>query len=175
LRSGLQKVNLTAKIAAVVTAGALLGAFFGAFLGELLGHHVALQSDVHEQALLDNTRRTSEDEAALKTLATSLEEYAVDHNGEYPAALEDLPKLYLSTPPWIPETNPPAQYRYDNPAVNADWGKWDLVDNGAFDPTLHNLRAPDGTVCTHETCTLIVYAQSQGLIGAPADYAASNP
>jgi hypothetical protein len=157
------------------TAGALLGGFVGALIGELVGHHIALQSDVREQEMLDAVRRTSEDEAALKGLATALEEYAVDHNGTYPATLAALGPPYLSRQPWIPESNPPAMYRYENPAARSQWGTWDIADNGAFDPTLHDLRAPNGSICTHETCKFIVYAQSQGLVGAPADYAAEDP
>jgi hypothetical protein len=155
--------------------GSWIGAFVGALLGEIVGHHFVLRSDQHIQEQLDLERRTDEDEAALKGLATALEEYAVDHDGTFPATLDALRPTYFPRPPWIPESEPPAAYKYENPAARPDWGRWDIVDNGAFDPTMHKLRAADGTACTRSSCTFIIYAESVGLIGAPADYAATRP
>jgi hypothetical protein len=79
--------------------GAFLGALAGALIGGILSRHFDLASDRREQAELDSVRRTTEDETALKMLATSLEEFAVDPNGAYPATLNDLGPLYLN---WNP-------------------------------------------------------------------------
>lgn len=156
--------------AAASSGGDWFGPFVGALLGEIIGHRVALRSDVRMQQQLDSQRRTTEDETALRGIATALDEYAVDHNGAYPASLDALRPLYYNRPAWIPETAHPAQYRYEVPAARAEWGKWDVVDNGAFDPTLHDLRALDGSLCTHASCRYIVYAEGVGLVGAPEGY-----
>jgi len=148
-------------------AGAIIGGFIGALLGEILGHRIAIQADQRAEAQLQHDRLTRDDETNLKMIATSLEEYAVDHNGAYPATLAGLVPTYMRAPAWIPGSDPAVQYTYELPASRPEWGHWDIVDNGAFDPTLDKLRALDNTICTHEKCKHIVYAESQGLVGAP--------
>lgn len=110
---------------------------------------------------------TLDDQENLKRLATSIEEYSVDHNGAYPTLLAALQPLYLPAMSWVPGSDPPTPYRYEIPASRPQWGKWDIVDAGTLDPTLYKLRAPDNSLCTHETCKYIVYAESTGLVGAP--------
>ena len=157
--------TLSPASAATNNAGTWIGTFVAALLGSLIGHHITLRQDERIQAAADARRRTEEDEGGLKTIATALEEYAVDHNGAFPSSLDALKPLYYNRPPWIPESDPPAQYRYDKPALDPRWGAWDIIDNGAYDPTLHALRDPDGSLCTRATCRYIVYAESEGLIG----------
>ena len=158
----------TPALGATNNAGTWVGTFVAALLGALIGHHITLRADQQAQAQLDARRKTEEDENSLKTIATAIEEYAVDHDGKFPPSLDSLKPLYYNRPAWIPETDPPTQYRYDYPALESGWGAWDIIDNGAFDPTLHKLRSPDGTLCTRATCRYIVYAESQGLIGVLA-------
>jgi hypothetical protein len=155
--------------AAVVNgnAGAWIGGFVGALFGELFARHIVVNADRRAQAQLLRDDMTREDEMNLKQLATSLEEYAVDHNGVFPKQLSQLEPLYLRAMLWVPGSDPPAQYRYEMPAARPAWGQWDIVDDGSLDPTLTKLRALDNTLCTHATCKYIVYAESQGLVGAP--------
>jgi hypothetical protein len=156
-------------------AGSWIGAFVGALLGEIVGHHFVLLSDQRTHDRLEWERRTEEDEMSLKGIATALEEYSVDHNGQFPVTLDALKPLYYPRPLWIPESDPPAEYKYENPAARPNWGKWDIVDNGAFDPTLNKLRTDDGSLCTNSTCKYIIYAESLGLIGEPSDNRSTKP
>src|ERR1700730_8727924 len=116
-------------------AGTFIGGFLGALLGELFARHIAVSADRRAQAELLRNEMTREDEANLKQLATTLEEYAVDHNGAFPKQFADLRPLYLPAMLWVPGSDPPAQYRYEIPAARAEWGKWDIVDDGSLDPT----------------------------------------
>jgi hypothetical protein len=148
-------------------AGALIGGFIGALLGELFARHIVVNADRRAQAQLLYDEMTREDEGNLKQLATALEEYAVDHNGVFPKQLTQLEPIYLRALLWVPGSDPPAQYRYEIPAARPAWGQWDIVDDGSLDPTLSKLRALDNSLCTHATCKHIVYAESEGLVGAP--------
>jgi hypothetical protein len=153
--------------AASGNAGAVIGGFIGALLGELLARHVGVQADLRAEAELRRQRLTETDQGYLKQMATAVEEYEVDHNGNIPKTLAELTPLYLHSLLWVPGSDPPAPYIYELPASHPEWGIWDTVDDGSLDPTLYKLRALDGTLCTHATCKHIVYAESTGLVGSP--------
>lgn len=153
------------------TTDGLIGGFIGALLGELIGKQVLRRSAQRELAAEDELRRrrqTTTDESNLKQIATALEEYSVDNGGKFPASLDKLEPPYLNMTPYIPGSDPPVKYIYDNPALNPKYGTWDLRDNGAFDPTLDNLRnITNDHLCTKQTCTFIIYIENGGLYGMP--------
>lgn len=153
------------------TSNALLGAFVGAVLGVLVGKRLqqhSAQNDLAAEYELLRIRRTEEDIQGLKRIATSAEEYAVDHSGRYPPSLETMRPVYLTMAPYIPGSDPPAKYVYDSPALDPKYGSYDVRDNGGFDPTQDKLRnIADNTICTRLTCKVIIYTQSGGLYGMP--------
>ena len=105
----------------------------------------------------------------VKSIATSLEEYAVDHNGAYPAKLGDLVPPYARAGMfYVPGSDPRVMYVYEHPAAKPAWGQYDLKDDGSFDPTLYKLRNIETQqLCTKLTCKYIMYVQNAGLVGAP--------
>jgi hypothetical protein len=151
--------------------------FFAGFLGGLIavllfgrrhpgspaGDELAQMAQVRSQQLAEM------DVANLKSLATSLEEFAVDHNGSYPAELSDLVPTYAHSGTFfVPGSNPPVQYVYEHPAADPAWGQYDLKDDGSFDPTLYTLRnVQSQRLCTRQTCAHIMYLQNAGLVGGP--------
>ena|GEM_PF-3494650 len=152
------------------TNGALIGSFIGGLIGVLIGRRVFRDRYYERELAAENElrrrHRTDDDIGNLKRIATALEEYMVDNSGKFPKTLDELRLPYLNSAPYVPETDPPQEYTYDNPAINPKFGAWDLRDNGTFDPTQDNLRNfITNHLCTKDTCKYIIYAESGGIGG----------
>jgi|GEM_PF-4033430 len=150
----------------------VLAAFFSALIGGV----VALLlfgnlSSLSELWMLGEVRRqklTEQNTDNLRRIATGLEEFAVDHNGSFPASLDEVGPQYLPAKIFIPGSNPAQLYTYHQPAADPRWGNYDIVDDGSFDPSLLQLaNGIGGALCSRTTCKYIIYTASAGLIGSP--------
>jgi type II secretory pathway pseudopilin PulG len=103
-----------------------------------------------------------------KQIATSLEEYAVDTGGIYPATGAVSPAMfgaspYMSSTPTDPING--AQYKFENPAAQpvciAAGGStsYDVIDVGGHDPTVKIPNAALGS-------TSVIYCSGSGLNGS---------
>lgn len=103
----------------------------------------------------------------LKGIATAIEEYRVDHSGDYPKTLAELQPPYLGLGGRIiPGSDPIAYYTYEYPASNPKFGAFDIKDNGTFDPTVDKLHnALDLSLCSKSSCRYIIYVENAGLFG----------
>jgi prepilin-type N-terminal cleavage/methylation domain-containing protein len=111
--------------------------------------------------------QTSACEENLKDIATALEEYAVDHNGSYPASGDVEPNLfggannlYMGTTPIDPASG--QGYHFDIPGVGVCTGDtYRLRDSNGHDTsTLTSLPSYNGT------STGIRYCPSSGIRAA---------
>jgi prepilin-type N-terminal cleavage/methylation domain-containing protein len=94
-----------------------------------------------------------------KSLATAMEEYAVDNAGQYTAT---LPATYLQQVP----KDPVSGSTYTINAVAGAFGSYQISDNGGHDKTtMGNLNQSGGTTCGQSTCTSVLFNQNSGLIG----------
>lgn len=120
---------------------------------------VNARSEAHGQWSLQDVEN-------LKIIATALEAYSVDNNGQYPRSLDELSAPYLAQRIYIPASNPLRPYGYVRDPANRSLGAYVIEDDGSFDPSsLNLLNGVTGAVCTPATCKYIIYAQSAGLRG----------
>lgn len=104
--------------------------------------------------------QTSACEDNEKSIATALEEYAVDNQGLY---TNSLPSSYLVQQPKDPVNG--ALYAI-NSAASPAFGSYQVTDTGGHDKsTMNNLTQAGGTACGTSTCSSVVYSQNSGLIG----------
>ena len=148
------------------------GGFIGGFLAALLfSHHTHQPSATDRLAAMAEIRRqqmTETDITYEKQIATSLEEYAVDHGGAYPLHLSDLMPTYLSGEKYVPGSDPPVKYAYEHPPEDSSWGLYAIKDDGSLDPTLDKLLdVKTRQRCTKATCKYIIYTQAFGVVGSP--------
>lgn len=109
------------------------------------------------------------DEGNLKTIATGLEEYAVDHNGKYPDHLPQLVPQYLKALPPVPGGDGTGAYDYHHPAsLPGPAAPYEIWDDGSMDPTVFGSipRGVNGPPCDHD-CKYVVYRANYGIIGVP--------
>ena len=103
--------------------------------------------------------QTAACEGNEKQIATAMEEYAVDNQGQYTAT---LPALYLAVTPKDPVNN----VAYVINAVAGAYGSYQISDTGGHDKTtMGNLNQTSGTTCGQATCVSVQYNQNRGLIG----------
>ena len=103
--------------------------------------------------------QTAACESNEKNIATAMEEYAVDHNGKYPANVQNVtPYLNFSL-------IDPAGGNYTITNTTGTYGSYEITDGGQHDPTttvgLH--LTGSNTLCT--TCSGVVYYQNSGING----------
>ncbi len=71
----------------------------------------------------------------MKNIATALESYAIDHNGQYPASQAELyDQGYMKAVPTIPNTTAQYTYKVDNTAAPPIYGLCDDVTLKAVSP-----------------------------------------
>ena len=108
------------------------------------------------------------DENNLKTIATGVEEYAVDHGGKYPDHLPQLVPGYLKTLPSVPGGDGAGAYDYHRRASAPGAAAYEIWDDGSMDPTTFGSipRGPKGPPCMGG-CKYVVYRAGVGIIGVP--------
>jgi hypothetical protein len=112
------------------------------------------------------------DLAFLKTIATALEEYAVDHQNAYPKTLDALTPTYLKMVPVVPGSPTGARYGYSAPGPDPRMGHYLISDGDAqvdaryLDPRPIP-RGVGGPACSPGECVHLSYAQAIGVIGSP--------
>jgi prepilin-type N-terminal cleavage/methylation domain-containing protein len=95
-----------------------------------------------------------------KGIATAMEEYAVDNQGQYTST---LPLSYLVQQPKDPVNG--SLYAI-NSAASPAFGSYQISDTGGHDKsTMGNLSQAGGTTCGTSTCTTVLFSQNSGLIG----------
>jgi len=95
-----------------------------------------------------------------KSIATAMEEYAVDNSGQY---TQTLPALYLQQQPKDPVTGTAYGITV---TPNVSYGAYQITDAGGHDmTTMGNLYQSGGTTCGQSTCTSVLFNQNSGLIG----------
>jgi prepilin-type N-terminal cleavage/methylation domain-containing protein len=95
-----------------------------------------------------------------KSIATAMEEYSVDNNGQYTTT---LPSSYLVQQPKDPVNG--ALYII-NATASPAFGSYQVSDTGGHDKsTMNNLTQAGGTACGTITCSTVMYSQNSGLIG----------
>jgi|GEM_PF-4705131 len=149
-------------VVAVAIVAAVIGGYvaFWLFGGVAASNKLAGLSEVRRQEL------TEQDTENLKRIATAVEEYFVDHSGQYPRFLDDLSAPYLSQTIFIPGSSPAKPYIYVRYPANHTLGAYVIEDDGSFDPSLYKLHnGVSGSLCTADSCKYIVYAQAVGLLG----------
>jgi len=103
--------------------------------------------------------QTAACEGNEKQIATAMEEYAVDNQGQYTTT---IPALYLAVTPKDPVNNVAYVLSTSVPAA----GSYQISDTGGHDTTtMGNLNQASGTTCGQATCTTIQYNQNSGLLG----------
>jgi len=153
------------------------GDFWSGFLGGLIAallfsrrpHEASPTDQLAAMAEVRREQMTETDISNERSLATALEEYAVDHNGQYPARLRDIiPSPYLRGDFYVPGSDPPATYVYEHPAADPAWGEFDIRDDGSLDPSLDKLlNVTTKRRCTKGACKFIIYTQANGVVGSP--------
>jgi len=107
--------------------------------------------------------QTSSCEGNEKQIATAMEEYAVDHNGNYPLAFGagNLTTPYLNFTP----TDPVSGAVYTMATSGSGFGSYEIMDAGGHDSTTTmGLHMTDLTTqCT--ACTSILFYQAGGIVG----------
>ncbi len=112
------------------------------------------------------------DLAFLKTIATALEEYAVDHQNAYPPSLDALTPTYLKVIPIVPGSPTGARYDYRAPGPDPRMGHYLITDADAqvdaryLDPRPIP-RGVGGPPCMPGECVHLSYAAAIGVIGSP--------
>ena len=107
-----------------------------------------------------------------KTIATALEEYAVDHQNAYPKTLDALTPTYLKMVPVVPGSPTGARYGYSAPGPDPRMGHYLISDGDAqvdaryLDPRPIP-RGVGGPACSPGKCVHLSYAQAIGVIGSP--------
>ena len=124
------------------------------------------------EAALSNSpaARLKADIGNLAQIGTSLEEYAVDHNGKHPHSLQELLKAnrgaYMSQTPTVPGSG--GSYTLLVPPTDDRMGAYEIVDDGSIgaDPSLTTI---DGSPCDPAACTHVLLAArgAGSLYGAP--------
>jgi Tfp pilus assembly protein PilE len=146
-------------VIALIVVGALfvLGIPFFAIVAAIL-----IPNFIHARA----ESQMAADQANLKSIATALEEYAVDHRGRYPDRLTQLTPTYLKTLPEVPGTDSAGAYTYHHPASRK--AAYDIWDDGSMDPTTFGSlpRGVGGPTCA-AGCKYVVYVAGAGLVGLP--------
>jgi prepilin-type N-terminal cleavage/methylation domain-containing protein len=103
--------------------------------------------------------QTAACEGNEKQIATAMEEYAVDNQGQYTTT---IPALYLAVTPKDPVNNVAYVISTSIPAA----GSYQISDTGGHDQTtMGNLNQTSGTTCGQATCSTIQYNQNSGLLG----------
>lgn len=127
----------------VEAIAAVIGGYVALLLfGSAASNKLAALSEVRRQEL------TEQDSENLKRIATAVEEYSVDHAGQYPRFLDDLSAQYLSQMIFIPGSNPAKQYFYVRYPENHTLGAYVIEDDGSFDPSLEKLHSGvSGSLC----------------------------
>src|ERR1700681_1954886 len=111
------------------------------------------------------------DPRAIKTIATALKEYAVDHQNAYPKTLDALTPTYLKMVPVVPGSPTGARYRYSAPGPDPRMGHYLISDGDApvdaryLDPRPIP-RGVGGPACSPGECVHLSYAQAIGVIGS---------
>jgi hypothetical protein len=153
-----------------------MGGFWGGFLGGLLvvllfGRHPHQASATEQLAAMAEIRRQQMTETDImneKQIATAVEEFSVDNGGKYPPHLADLKPPYLSGARYVPGSDPPVTYIYEQPAADPSWGPYDIRDDGSLDPILDKLlNVKNRQRCTKATCKYIIDTQAFGIVGSP--------
>ena len=112
------------------------------------------------------------DVAFLKTIATALEKYSVDHQGAYPTSLDNLTPTYLKMVPIAPASPTGTHYGYRAPAPDKRMGHYLITDGDAQVDAQYSSGAPipdgvGGSPCKPGACLHLSYAQALGVIGRP--------
>jgi len=112
------------------------------------------------------------DLAFLKTIATALEEYAIDHQNAYPKTLDALTPTYLKMVPVVPGSPTGARYSYSAPGPDPRMGHYVITDADAqVDAQYLGPRAiphgVGGPPCQPGVCVHLSFAQAIGVIGGP--------
>jgi len=113
--------------------------------------------------------QTAACEGNEKQVATALEEWAVDHNGTYPATgavaaalFGGKGNVYMGNPPSDP-VNATA-YNFENPAANAKCNaaatSYDILDSGGHDKSV---QIANGTLGDQS----VIYCSGSGVTSAP--------
>ena len=98
-----------------------------------------------------------------KQLATSEEEYSVDHGGAY-VALTALTTPYLLTVPADPAPGGGA-YSINTAASPTTYGSYQITDAGQHDSTSMVGIIQDGAAANCVSCTSVVFNQNSGVRG----------
>lgn len=111
------------------------------------------------------------DQENLKRIATALEQYAVDHGGNYPDNLPQLVPTYLPKLPVVPGGDNTGAYDYHHPASLQSGGKYEVWDDGSMDPTTMGSlpRGAGGPPCD-QSCKYVVYIAGVGVVGVPGQH-----
>jgi hypothetical protein len=114
------------------------------------------------------------DQGNLKTIATALETYAVDHGGKYPEHLPQLVPQYIKALPVVPGGDGTGAYDYHHPG-SVQGVKYEIWDDGSMDSTTFGSmsRGPKGPPCDGD-CKYVVYREGVGIIGVPGTTGSTN-
>jgi hypothetical protein len=155
---------------------AVISAVIGGTASVLVFARLSNPSKLHILAEIRQQQLAQQDADNLNRIGLALNEYAVDHSGNYPTSLGELGSPYLNSQLYNPSSNPAQPYNYDYPAVDKDWGSFDVIDNGSFDISQLKLsNGIGGPPCRPVTCKYIIYTESAGLIGYSTVAATPKP
>jgi prepilin-type N-terminal cleavage/methylation domain-containing protein len=101
--------------------------------------------------------QTSSCEANERNIASAMEEYAIDHGGNYPTTAQ-LGRPYIGHMP-----KDPAGGSYVIVNVPGRYGKFEIVGTGRHDRTTLRGMSRLGVPGACRTCTLVLYWQSLGI------------
>src|SRR5579864_5489269 len=154
----------------------VISAVIGGVVSVLVFARLSDPSRLHLLAEVRQQQLAQQDADNLNRIGLALNQYAVDHNGNYPTSLDELGPTYLESQLYNQGSNPAQPYAYDYPAVDKDWGSFDLIDNGSLEPSQLKLsNGIGGPLCRPMTCKYIIYTESAGLIGLPTAAATPKP
>jgi len=131
---------------------------------------IAIPNFIHAR----DVSQMAANQANLRQIATALEEYAVDHHGQYPDRLAQLQPAYLKSLPEIPGETSGGTYTYHRPAVSPVAAAYDVWDDGTMDSaTFGRIARAGGGTCTDSpmriptACKYVVYVAGSGIVGVP--------
>lgn len=105
--------------------------------------------------------QTAACEGNEKSIATAMEEYAVDHNGTYPT-IPTLITPYLDFSFVDPSGG---GYTITLPTGTSNFGSYEITDGGAHDPTTTTGLHLSGSNVFCTSCTSVWYYQNGGIVG----------